>query len=320
MRTINDILPTELLLIIFEQFITSKIIIKWNDEILQKNCKYCKKGLKLINNTGEYNEHNDEHNKIINEERIKEKCMTINKEYNNIRQLKLICKEWKNICHKHLKQILKEGFIRRQMLRDIIRRMAEYAILYPRKEYTIITRISDEDENGEVMIHKLDPWKYNYIGNIALINRDLRKRYYESVIDQECKIINWCTLCNQSVRIVKDERRLKYVKKGKMKGILKRYRHCAHKLTRQEGDNRPVLINTEYIEGIKTKWLCYKKCEIHCLDSFNHCNQNKEFNTYKMDKEKYRQKRITEYPKLIGNIDWNNSIKRTAIQIHNISS
>src|SRR5271170_3202371 len=120
MGTINNILSEELLLIIFEQFVTNDIIIKWDNKIYLENCGYCKDERIMMNNM--YEEyHLKEHEKIMSKEQIKNKCITMNKEFENIQQLKLTCRKWRNICHEYQRQILKEGFTKRQMLRNTIK-------------------------------------------------------------------------------------------------------------------------------------------------------------------------------------------------------
>jgi hypothetical protein len=294
-------LPNEILVEIFKQvfskYLLSKYIININE--YQEDCTYCKNGhaIKCY-----FKEHMDEHNKIKFEKQIKYKYIVTNKDFIKIQQIILTCTKWKNICYEHFEENFKLcEIIKADNLITILDRIMKHVILQPDKEQVV-------DIFGEKETVKLKVWRYDHARNIILLNRRIRNMYYESVVDLECKRIDWCTLCNQPIRIVMDRRQLKDVMKGKTNRQLKKHRHCVPKITRPESSNKPVLINTEYIEGKRTEWWCHNKCHTHCLDTFNHCNTGMKFEQYKMNKREYRRKRMTEWPKLTGETNWNNSM------------
>lgn len=305
MRTINKLLPNELLIAIFKQVFTEYLTREQINDIkmYQENCRYCKDG----HDINYYIEvHNREHSIIKHKKQIRDKYLVMNNDFNNTRQMILTCKRWRNICYKYFKNLFNiKVTVKKDDLRIILDKVIKHVILDPD-----LIQVTEQMWGLETI--RMESWKYNHARNIILIDRQFRNKYYESVVDQESKRIQWCILCHQPVRIVMDKRRLKDVMKGRTNRELKRHRHWVQKTTRQEGDNRPVLIDTivkhGYIKDIRTRWWCHNNCEIHCLDSFNHCNQGKIYGTYKMDKDKYRQKRMLEYPKITEDIDWNNSI------------
>src|SRR5271170_1100765 len=252
-ETINKLLSNELLVIIFKQVFTKYLPREYTNDVnkYQNDCRYCKNKCDI---NIEY--HKKEHNKIKLREQIKHKYSIMNKDFDNIRKLILTCRTWKDICYIYFKDLfmIKGITKRKNNLRIIMNKIMKYVILDPD-----ITQVNETMWGINTI--KVEPWKYNHARNIILTSRQLRNKYYESVVDQECKRINWCTLCHQPVRITMDKRPLIKVMKGKTNRMLKKYRHWIHRITRQEGDNRPVLINTLVKFG-------YKGCEVHCLESF----------------------------------------------------
>ena len=134
--------------------------------------------------------------------RTKNECIRINKEYNKVQRVRCTCKKWNNICKKHSEIVTNE----QNDLRKVITRIVEHAVANPLKE----TGMGDD-------ICEVRTWIYSNAENMILINRCLRNKYYERVVDQEQRTKEWCTQCNKEVRIKKDIRSESMRRKGKEK-------------------------------------------------------------------------------------------------------
>src|SRR5271168_567907 len=95
----------------------------------------------------------------------------------------LTCKYWRDICYEYFKNLfnIKET-VKKNDLRIILDKIIRYVILDPD-----LIQVTEQMWGLETI--RMESWRYNHTRNIILIDRQFRNKYYESVVDQECKRI-----------------------------------------------------------------------------------------------------------------------------------
>ena len=103
-------------------------------------------------------------------------------------------------------------------------------------------------------------------------------------------------MCRQTIK-EKDEHRtfneIMIGVKTKSKHTIRKYRYTYSKELR----NDYKLIDTKEINGVTVKWWCNKRCRLHCLENFNHCNRGKLCNEKQLAKGQFIKWRKYTYPK-----------------------
>lgn len=183
-------------------------------------------------------------------------------------EIRQVCKKWIRFYYEEYKQMQK--YIRDS--REIFYKIMNYVVKEPMKGITRTKNIK------KIWTEPTDVLK---------INKELRRRYYEQVINVKHSQTQWCKLCNKPVE------------------VLPEYRKRNERRYLESANNH---VETYYIQTTKGKvffknylvhkdWWCKKKCKIHCLNNYKHCEY--ETNILKeITMKEYREYIIKNYPKL----------------------